>query len=129
PEGNGRWVEYAGGYTDMLAQRGGNKLTDREARTKKDDEAGRKDTATATARATPAKKLSYKQKFALENLPKQMAEIEGKVSALEARMADPAFYNRDPAGFARIAAEIDAHRERLAAMEEEWLELEMLREE
>src|SRR6187399_663541 len=22
PEGNGRWVEYAGGYTDMLAQRG-----------------------------------------------------------------------------------------------------------
>src|SRR6266513_2154120 len=22
PEGNGRWIEYAGGYTDMLAQRG-----------------------------------------------------------------------------------------------------------
>ena len=22
PEGEGRWVEYAGGYTDMLAQRG-----------------------------------------------------------------------------------------------------------
>ena len=22
PEGNGRWVEYAGGYSDMLAQRG-----------------------------------------------------------------------------------------------------------
>ena len=22
PEGDGRWIEYAGGYTDMLAQRG-----------------------------------------------------------------------------------------------------------
>ena len=22
PEGNGRWIEYAGGYSDMLAQRG-----------------------------------------------------------------------------------------------------------
>ena len=22
PEGNGRWTEYAGGYSDMLAQRG-----------------------------------------------------------------------------------------------------------
>ena len=22
PEGSGRWIEYAGGYTDMLAQRG-----------------------------------------------------------------------------------------------------------
>ena len=30
PEGNGRWAEYAGGYSDMLAQRGGD-LT-REAR-------------------------------------------------------------------------------------------------
>src|SRR5690606_8778979 len=110
PEGNGRWVEYAGGYTDMLAQRGGNKLADREARTKKDEDTGRKDTIPAAARAAPARKLSYKQKFALENLPKQMAEIEAKVSTLEAKMADPTFYNRDPTGFARIAAEIDAHR-------------------
>ena len=23
PEGDGRWAEYAGGYSDMLAQRGG----------------------------------------------------------------------------------------------------------
>jgi ATP-binding cassette subfamily F protein uup len=44
-------------------------------------------------------------------------------------MADPAFYSRDPQGFAKAAAELDAARERLAAMEEEWLELEMLREE
>jgi ATP-binding cassette subfamily F protein uup len=44
-------------------------------------------------------------------------------------MADPAFYSRDPQGFSRVAAELDALREKLAAMEEEWLELEMLREE
>ncbi|TIU59646.1 MAG: ABC transporter ATP-binding protein, partial [Mesorhizobium sp.] len=34
PEGNGRWIEYAGGYSDMLAQRGGSKLEDRKARSK-----------------------------------------------------------------------------------------------
>ncbi len=129
PEGNGRWVEYAGGYADMLAQRGGNKLADREARTKKDEAEKKAAPAAATAKAAPVKKLSYKQKFALENLPKQMAEIEAKVSALEAKMADPAFYTRDPAGFAKVAAEIDAHRAKLSTMEEEWLELEMLREE
>ena len=36
PEGGGRWVEYAGGYSDMLAQRGGKKLEDRPARRKAD---------------------------------------------------------------------------------------------
>src|SRR5215207_9471409 len=32
PEGNGRWREYAGGYTDMLAQRGGDVAAERPAR-------------------------------------------------------------------------------------------------
>src|SRR4029079_4230764 len=26
PEGNGRWLEYAGGYSDMLAARGGDTI-------------------------------------------------------------------------------------------------------
>jgi ATP-binding cassette subfamily F protein uup len=30
PDSNGRWVEYAGGYADMSAQRGGKKLEDRK---------------------------------------------------------------------------------------------------
>ncbi len=81
------------------------------------------------AAAGPAKKLSYKQKYALETLPKQMEEAHGKIAALEVKMTDPAFYARDPQGFAKVAAELDALREKLAAMEEEWLELEMLREE
>ena len=30
PDGGGRWIEYAGGYSDMLAQRGGTKLDERK---------------------------------------------------------------------------------------------------
>ena len=130
PAGDGRWIEYAGGYTDMLAQRGGEKLDERAPRQKKEEPAAKKEAAaSASAKPASAKKLSYKQKFALENLPKQMAELEAKIAGLEQKMADPNFYNRDPNGFAKVAAEIDAHRAKLAAMEEEWLELEMLREE
>lgn len=128
PEGGGRWVEYAGGYADMLAQRGGQKLDDRAQRARKDEPA-KKDAPAATAKAASSKKLSYKQKFALETLPRQIDDTQRKMAAHEAKMADPAFYTRDPAGFAKIAAELDALRERLSAMEEEWLELEMLREE
>ena len=127
PDSEGRWIEYAGGYTDMLAQRGGQNLAER-TRLKK-EEPVRKEPAAAAPKPFASRKLSYKQKFALENLPKQMAEAEGKIAKLEEKMADPAFYTRDPAGFARVAAEIDTLRGSLTAMEEEWLELEMLREE
>ena len=128
PQGEGRWVEYAGGYSDMLAQRGGEKLDDRAPRQKKGEQP-KKHADGPAAKNEPAKKLSYKQKFALENLPKRMSEAEAKVVALEGRMADPSFYGRDPWGFQTVAAELDALRSDLAAMEEEWLELEMLREE
>jgi ATP-binding cassette subfamily F protein uup len=126
PDGDGRWIEYAGGYSDMLAQRGGTKLDDRRAIAKTLAEASRADSAPAKG---PAKKLSFKQKFALENLPTRMAAVSASISALENSIADPAFYERDPKGFQKTIAALDKERATLAAMEEEWLELEMLREE
>jgi ATP-binding cassette subfamily F protein uup len=125
PDGDGRWIEYAGGYSDMLAQRGGTKLDDRRAVAKSPSEASRAD---ATPAKGPAKKLSFKQKFALENLPTRMAAVSASISALENNIADPAFYERDPKGFQKTIAALDKERATLAAMEEEWLELEMLRE-
>ncbi|MGN6307263.1 MAG: ABC-F family ATP-binding cassette domain-containing protein [Mesorhizobium sp.] len=128
PEGDGRWVDYAGGYSDMLAQRGGKRLDDRKTQRKAD-------AAPATAKAEPAapkaptKKLSYKQQFALENLPKKIEAVGAAISRLEDAIADPAYYERDPTGFQKTIAALDKERETLAALEEEWLELEMLREE
>ncbi len=127
PNGDGSWTEYAGGYSDMLAQRGGAKLDDRKARR---EQAGapvpKPETAAAKA---PAKKLSFRQKFALENLPKKIEAVTASISELEDRIADPAFYERDPASFQKTIAALDKERVTLAALEEEWLELEMLREE
>jgi len=44
-------------------------------------------------------------------------------------MADPNLFTKDPATFNTLAQEMTKLREKLEAMEEEWLELEMLREE
>ncbi|MGB3388061.1 MAG: ABC-F family ATP-binding cassette domain-containing protein [Pseudaminobacter sp.] len=126
PDGEGRWIEYAGGYSDMLAQRGGTKLAERRAVKKPAAEA--QPAASAEAKG-PAKKLSFKQKFALENLPGKMAAVSAAISDLENNIADPAFYERDPKGFQKTIAALDKERQTLAALEEEWLELEMLREE
>jgi ATP-binding cassette subfamily F protein uup len=126
---DGRWIEYAGGYSDMMAQRRG--VLEEKRRAEKAEKAK---AAEPTAGAAPAEskaqvKLSYKQKFALENLPKEMAKAEKEIGAREAKMADPALFTRDPATFNRLAAEMEKLRQQLTAMEEEWLELEMLREE
>ena len=124
PDRDGRWIEYAGGYSDMLAQRGGRGLEDRP---KTPAPEARPRSGPAEARSA-ARKLSYKQKFALETLPTRMEEATAEIGRVEARMADPGLYGRDPAAFANAAETLDRLRGELAAMEEEWLELELLRE-
>ncbi len=120
---DGRWVEYAGGYSDMLAQRGSSVLSPRK-HPKPDISASRE----AAAPKAAAKKLSFKQKFALDALPGRMADAGVRINALEARLADPAFFAKDAKSFGKTVTELEKERTGLAAMEEEWLELEMLRE-
>lgn len=124
---DGRWIEYAGGYTDMLTQRKG---AQEERRRSEKQEKARSEGLPSTREAPKARgKLSFKQKFALENLPKEMAKAEAEISVREEKMSDPNLFSREPAAFHRLAAELEALRGKLTAMEEEWLELEMLREE
>jgi ATP-binding cassette subfamily F protein uup len=125
PEGNGRWMEYAGGYSDMLGQRGSD-LTGRRAA--KSKPAGPSVKAPA-APAAAARKLSFKDKHALETLPKQMAALQAEADKLNAALADAGLYTRDPQAFSEKSARLTAVQSDLAAAEERWLELEMLREE
>jgi ATP-binding cassette subfamily F protein uup len=128
PNGDGTWTEYAGGYTDMLAQRGGKKLDDRR-RAPRAAPAAKSPAEPKGQYRQPARKLSYKQKFALETLPKRMEEAATRIGAAERKLADPDFYRRDPNAFAAVTEAHDKARAELAVMEDEWLELEMLREE
>ena len=79
--------------------------------------------------APSSTKLSYKQKFALETLPKTIAGLEKDIAKLEADMADPQLFTKDPARFSKLAASMDDKRGALAKAEDEWLELEMLKAE
>ena len=127
PEGDGRWTEYAGGYTDMLAQRGGRdiKSATKSSSSKPEAPASQK----AEKPRPGSAKLSYKQKYALENLPKEIEAATAEIGKLETRLADPDFYAREPKDFADTAAKLNTLREKRSALEEEWLELELLREE
>src|SRR5690606_26431328 len=66
-EGNGVWTEYAGGYSDMVSQRGAGV----DARTVGKTRPAPKAKAGSAAPAPQGKrKLSFKEKHALETLPK-----------------------------------------------------------
>jgi ATP-binding cassette subfamily F protein uup len=122
-EGNGRWTEYAGGYSDMVAQRGAGV----EARKVKAEPA--KSTAQPRMDSQQAqRKLSFKEKHALETLPATMKKLESEIATLEAKLADPNLFTRDPKAFEQAASRLTAARSDLAKAEEQWLELEMKRE-
>ena len=127
-EGQGRWIEYAGGYSDMVAQRGQGVT----ARIKEPPATPSVSSAgPAAAGASPARKgkLSFKDKHALESLPKQMEEMRVQREKLQAALDDPGLYARDPKRFAKLSASLAELDRRHAAAEEEWLTLEMMREE
>ena len=127
PEGNGRWQEYAGGYSDMLAQRG----EDLKALARESKAATPKQPKAASAREPkPSKRrLSFHEKHALDTLPKTISTLESKISTLNERLHDPTLYARDRSAFDAASAALAAAQTELAAAEEKWLELEILRDE
>jgi ATP-binding cassette subfamily F protein uup len=124
-EENGRWIEYAGGYSDMLSQRGGKPLPGVSR-----GESQRLPTRAATPAPAPQKRrLGFREKHALSELPKRMAALSAKIEGLRGKLGDPGLFARDPAAFGEAAKDLRTAEETLAATEDEWLKLEMLREE
>src|SRR5271166_6120615 len=127
-EGNGRWIEYAGGYTDMLAQR---EAVGRGAPLATASETKRRRPVTEV-RAQPAarpRRMSFNVRRALETLPARIAALQIQIAGLNAILADPDLYARDPGRFGATTQALAVARDELAAAEEQWLILEMLREE
>lgn len=124
-EGEGQWIEYAGGYNDMLAQRGADlaksdKTTPAPKLTKE---------AERQAPRPSRRKLSYHQQRALETLPGKMEGLQSSITEMETALADPELYAKDPKRFEIVTQSLSSAQADLATAEEEWLELELLREE
>ena len=122
-EGAGRFAEYAGGYSDMLAQRGA--LKGESAAARASAKAGRK--PERKPRAAEAK-MNFADLHALKVLPEKIAAAEIRIAALEQALSDAGLYARDPARFAALSAELGEARTVKDADEERWLALEMERE-
>ena len=118
--GDGRWVTYAGGWSDYLAQRGDVVAAPAE---------------TKAAAAPPVRerarreRMSFRDQHRLGELPGEMERLSAEIAKLEELLADPELYGREPVKFARASEAMAERQAGLAAAEEEWLRLEQLREE
>ncbi|WP_108463065.1 ABC-F family ATP-binding cassette domain-containing protein [Devosia naphthalenivorans] len=126
-EGDGGWTEYAGGYSDMVIQRG--EGVQARAAANKAHRPGKTSMAPIAAAPAPKRKMSFKEKHALETLPKTIEKLEAEIAAINAALTAANFYTKDPEGFAAKSKALIAAEAKRAAAEEEWLELELLREE
>ncbi|MBJ3774372.1 ATP-binding cassette domain-containing protein [Acuticoccus mangrovi] len=124
-EGEGRWGEYPGGYSDMLTQRGDAPGTEPAAAAPRAEKAEKAE----KPRQEPQKKLSFREKHDLETLPDRIAALEKEMADLSDRLADPNLYARDPKRFDSLTKTLADRQTEHAAAEERWLELEMKREE
>jgi ABC transport system ATP-binding/permease protein len=124
-EGDGRWREYAGGYSDMVAQRGYGLSGPVALEAAKPEKSPPRE----TARPSFKRKLSFKEKHALETLPARIEALRSEIAGLERALGDIDLHGRDPAGFERATHAYAEKRAELERAEDDWLELEILREE
>ena len=127
PEGNGKWRVYAGGYSDMLNQRGAEIALDKPKSGKA--ESAEIPTPVSSPVASSRKKLSFQQVTQLESLPAAMEKLRVVIGKLQTRLDDSELYARNRKAFDETMALLDKANAELAKMEERWLELELLKEE
>ncbi len=132
PEGGGAWSVHAGGYSDMLARR---KPEIPKPPVKRKTAPDGKTAAPAPETAPPPnpppkkRKLGFHEQHALKTLPARIALLQTRLAEHQKRLGDPGLYARDRAAFATLTEAAAAAQADLAAAEDQWLEIELLREE
>jgi ATP-binding cassette subfamily F protein uup len=116
-EGDGRWKEYVGGYSDWERMRGTNGDAADEAR--------------PSPRPSPRgegeprpRKLSYNETRELEALPAKLEALEREQAEIAAKLADPATYQDRATDVAALDARHEAIEAELTALLARWEALE-----
>ena len=97
-EGEGRLNKYVGGFFDAKQQQANfwaSKALEEQAKAKKTEALKEENTVKNDRTSKPKSvKLSYKEQRELEQLPQLLEELETKITALQAEIADPAFFQQ-----------------------------------
>jgi ATP-binding cassette subfamily F protein uup len=119
-EGQGIVNEYVGGYSDWLEySKKQAKLVAKPSKKK----------APQAAVSSPKKqKLSFTEKKELEELPAQIDKLEAKQGAVNAKIADPKFYQQEQGVITVVLSELAQIEKDLAQAYQRWDELEAMQD-
>lgn len=114
-ESEGILREYVGGYTDWKEQFAKKRQTTTAAAA----------TPTSTAkRPAGTKKLSNRERDEWKQLPIQIETLEQEQEQLTTKMADPAFFKKEPAEVRKVSERANAIPELIDSAFERWAELD-----
>ena len=118
-EGDGRIQEYVGGYDDWVRQRAAAMPPAPPARRQTRAGGASESSAVATK-----KKLSYKERRELADLPARIEVLEAEQSELNATVSHPEFYRESAEAIARTLARIAELQRLLDGVYARWDELD-----
>lgn len=121
-EGQGTVREYVGGYDDWLAQRPAGVTLEAERPVRRNEPTMRRDVA---VRKTSPRKMSFKEKQELAELPRRIEVLEAEQAALTAQLGDAAIY-ADAARARTATTRMDALTGEIERAYARWTELESL---
>jgi ATP-binding cassette subfamily F protein uup len=141
--GDGRVIEYAGGYSDWRERAIAWSREDSKPRAGRGD-AGNRGTA-ASDRAAPGsrsrdgdtrrdrrrdrpRKLTFKEARELEALPERISGLEARQQAIHERLSDPDLYRSNAELVRELTAELSEVEESLAGAYARWEELDAVAE-
>ncbi len=124
----GEVMEFAGGYSDFVGQmeHGEKKNFQLQAKTLEVVKSKKK---SKPETVTIQRKFGFKQKHALKTFAEQIQKLKSKISDSEDKLADSELFQKNAEKFHATSLELDHFKTQLLEAEEQWLELELLREE
>ena len=116
--GDGTVYEHVGSYSELLEKLKGIPLkTDNRKQNTKEEPKIREKNKTL--------KLSYKEQYMLENLPKEIEKLGEENKAIEVALGNANLYTDDPQKFDELTSKLAANKEKLEKMENQWVEVQM----
>ena len=119
-EGNGQITEYIGGYDDWLKQR---KKNETEIPSKP------RENSTKKPKPKGPKKLTFREKRELEDIPSLIESLEQEHAVFFGRMSDPSFYKNESSEIANTKERLESLEIELEIAYKRWETLDALKEE
>lgn len=122
-EGDGKATIYAGGWSDYQSQRRADEKTAKKVQKNKPKQA-----VASVSSGSVAGGLSFTQRHRLEDLPGEIDRLNAEIAKLEELLADADLFTQNPAKFQKATDALVERHAKLSEAEDEWLDLEELRE-